>query len=148
MKRIIIVVFAAILFSGGVLAIGVINHAHASAPINLTFSCNDKDRSYEDIDLEVYSSLTGLGVKEELISAIGEDIEPGELFLLCKTDEPGVYDQVYDTEAISDYVQDGDTVYYVISPISNGATYAKKYYFECIAYDQYNDQYYYTLTPR
>lgn len=147
MKSIVLTALIAVIFAGALLFSGVLNHAYASAPIELTFICCDEEADYEDISFEICPCFTGLELKEELASAINDGgIAPNDLFLLYETTESDVEGQIYDTDCIGDYLKDGDTVYYVISPVPNGETYEDKGFFECIAYDQYSGLYYYTFT--
>ena len=151
-KKTVIVMSAAALALGGIIVSGVIFPAHATAPITAEFVCCSDEFDYEPITLEFCPCSTGLEVKEQLASALNEGIAPTEIFLLSDIEGEGV--QIYDTDTARDYISDGDTVYYTISPIADGELYGDLedeadtcYRFECVAYDQCSGQFYYTLSP-
>ncbi|MBR0460747.1 hypothetical protein IJI91_02035 [Candidatus Saccharibacteria bacterium] len=134
---------ATLLFGG--LIIGSVSKAYAATPITLNFMCCSEEY-YDDIALDVCPCTTGLEAKELLASAINDGVMPTEIFLLYESDEDVIDGQIYDDDTIGDYLNDGDKVYYMISPVPDGEIYGDTgYHFECNGYDQYSGKFYYTL---
>lgn len=142
-KKITIAVLVVLMAVGTFTALGIVNHVHA---LDLTL-VNEKG-DYERVDIEVDESATGLEVKEALASTLNDGIAPEDLCLLYTTAELEK-DQLYDADSVNDVANDGDTLFYVVSPIANGSVYEEdnNFFFECIAYDQNTGQWYYALTP-
>ena len=128
--------------------------------------CNTEDSmmiEFENVDgcsvsaLDIDCNATVLEAKEALASFLNEGVSPEEIFLVYDEDPCGEYKELLDDSVrLVEYsVEDGDTLYYAISPLAMGEILESGSEFDFglgerarvsyIGYDQYENKFCYVI---